>query len=151
MANKQVPTLPCGGTGDLAFDRALLVSDCTTFPMRTLRLRVRGHRSSYRARHHCVRTTAGVPAQPIKRKDTCRRDATVSALLEIQMPHYLPLDKAVSAVVGWALSSLPKHLAAEQVEKVLDHCDRATKAGRRDYAILLLLAREGCAREKSSR
>jgi site-specific recombinase XerD len=54
-----------------------------------------------------------------------------------------PLDKAVPAVAGWALSSLPKHLAAEQVQKVLDHCDRATKDGRRDYAILLLLARLG--------
>jgi hypothetical protein len=27
-----------------------------------------------------------------------------------------PLDKAVPAVAGWALSSLPKHLAAEQVQ-----------------------------------
>jgi integrase/recombinase XerD len=54
-----------------------------------------------------------------------------------------PLDKAVPAVAGWALSSLLKHLPPEQVQKVLDHCDRATKDGRRDYAILLLLARLG--------
>ena len=54
-----------------------------------------------------------------------------------------PLDKAVPAVAGWALSSLPKHLPVEQVQKVLDHCDRATKDGMRDYAILLLLARLG--------
>ena len=31
----------------------------------------------------------------------------------------------------------------EQIQSVLDHCDRTTKAGRRDYAILLLLARLG--------
>ncbi|MCK7582026.1 MAG: tyrosine-type recombinase/integrase [Chromatiales bacterium] len=38
---------------------------------------------------------------------------------------------------------MPKFLLPEQVEQVLDHCDRASIAGRRDYAILLLLARLG--------
>jgi integrase len=34
-------------------------------------------------------------------------------------------------------------LAPEEVEKLLQSCDRNTPAGRRDYAILLLLARLG--------
>jgi integrase/recombinase XerD len=55
----------------------------------------------------------------------------------------LSLDKAVPSVATWALSSLPKYLPAKQVQAVLDHSDRTTKAGRRNYAILLLLARLG--------
>jgi integrase/recombinase XerD len=119
--------------------------------MRTLRLRVRGHRSSYRAD-----ITVFVQRQAYLRSPSSAKILVVAMrpflrYLEYKGLTIFSLDKAVPAVVGWALSSLPKHLAAEQVQKVLDHCDRATKAGRRDYAILLLLARVGCAREKSSR
>jgi site-specific recombinase XerD len=38
---------------------------------------------------------------------------------------------------------LPWYLEAQEVEKVLESCDRRRKMGRRDYAILLLLARLG--------
>jgi integrase len=38
---------------------------------------------------------------------------------------------------------LPTYLSAVQVRKVLDSCDRETVMGRRDYAILLLLAKLG--------
>ena len=55
----------------------------------------------------------------------------------------LSLDKAVPAVATWTMSTLPKYLSFEQLQTVLDHCDRSTKAGRRNYAILLLLARLG--------
>lgn len=53
------------------------------------------------------------------------------------------LSLAVPAVARWSLSTLPKHLSAAQVRRVLHHCDRSTPIGRRDYAILLLLARLG--------
>ena len=53
------------------------------------------------------------------------------------------LDKAVPRVAWWSLSDLPKHLPASAVERVLDSCDLETPTGRRDYAILLLLARLG--------
>jgi integrase/recombinase XerD len=53
------------------------------------------------------------------------------------------LSLAVPKVANWALSTLPKHLPAAQVRKVLCHCDRSTGLGRRNYAILLLLARLG--------
>ena len=43
----------------------------------------------------------------------------------------------------WRLSGLPKALAPEQVQALLDSCDRGTAAGRRDRAIPLLLARLG--------
>jgi integrase/recombinase XerD len=53
------------------------------------------------------------------------------------------LSLAVPTVARWRLSTLPKHLPAAQVRQVLCHCDRSTALGRRDYAILLLLARLG--------
>lgn len=53
------------------------------------------------------------------------------------------LAAAVPGVAGWRLAHLPKALSAEQVERLLASCDRGTPAGRRDYAILMLLARLG--------
>jgi site-specific recombinase XerD len=53
------------------------------------------------------------------------------------------LSLAVPKVARWRLSTLPKHLPAAQVRQVLRNCDRSTALGRRDYAILLLLARLG--------
>jgi site-specific recombinase XerD len=46
-------------------------------------------------------------------------------------------------VASWRLSHLPKSLPPEQVERLLACCDRSTPTGKRDYAILLLLARLG--------
>ena len=53
------------------------------------------------------------------------------------------LAAAVPTVAGWRLSELPRFLEPGQVEQVLRSCDRRRKVGRRDYAILLLLARLG--------
>ena len=41
------------------------------------------------------------------------------------------------------LASLPTFLPAAQVQKALDGCDRTTPMGRRDYAILMMLAKLG--------
>lgn len=54
-----------------------------------------------------------------------------------------PLVWAVPSVPGWKLTTLPRAVAPEQVAAVLDGCDRAGAHGRRDYAIVLLLARLG--------
>jgi integrase len=53
------------------------------------------------------------------------------------------LEVGVPPVAHWALAEIPKHLSAQDVEKVLASCDRNTALGRRDHAILLLLARLG--------
>jgi len=53
------------------------------------------------------------------------------------------LAAAIPAFSQWRRSGVPKFLAPEEVEKLLQSCDRSTPAGRRDYAILLLLARLG--------
>ena len=38
---------------------------------------------------------------------------------------------------------MPRFLSGEQIQKILDCCDRETAIGKRDYALLLLLARLG--------
>ena len=57
----------------------------------------------------------------------------------------IPVDlaSALLPVVSWRLSGVPKPLAPEQVEAIIHSCDLSTAAGRRDRAILLLLARLG--------
>ena len=57
----------------------------------------------------------------------------------------IPVDlaSALLPVVSWRLSDVPKSLAPEQVEAIIHSCDLSTAAGRRDRAILLLLARLG--------
>lgn len=53
------------------------------------------------------------------------------------------LSAAVPTVAAWRLSEVPKYLKAEGVESLLNSCDRTTSAGRRNYAVLLLIARLG--------
>jgi integrase/recombinase XerD len=56
----------------------------------------------------------------------------------------LDLAACVPPVASWSLSNLPKSLPPTQVEQVLaDVRQRSTDVGRRDHAILLLLARLG--------
>ena len=50
---------------------------------------------------------------------------------------------AVPTLAHWRLSSLPRYLPAEAVERVIDSCDVSAPTGKRDRAILLLLARLG--------
>jgi site-specific recombinase XerD len=54
-----------------------------------------------------------------------------------------PLGQAVPAVASWRLSGLPAALGPGQVAALLTSCDRHTPAGRRDFAMLTLLARLG--------
>lgn len=56
-----------------------------------------------------------------------------------------PLDLCVSVppVRTWRQSSVPAFLSPEEEERVLAATDRSTSRGRRDHAILLLLARLG--------
>ena len=53
------------------------------------------------------------------------------------------LAACVPTIATWSLSCVPKHLPADQIQRVLDSCDGNTGAGKRDYAILLLMARLG--------
>jgi site-specific recombinase XerD len=53
------------------------------------------------------------------------------------------LAACVPTIATWSLSKVPKFLPAGQIQRVLDSCDRDTAKGKRNYCILLLLARLG--------
>jgi integrase len=53
------------------------------------------------------------------------------------------LAAAIPATAGGHLSKLPRYLEAAEVEKLLRSYDRRQNVGRRDYAVLVLLARLG--------
>lgn len=55
----------------------------------------------------------------------------------------LDLAAAVPVVANWSMPSIPRAISAEQTRQLLASIDRRTAIGRRDYAILLLLARLG--------
>jgi site-specific recombinase XerD len=53
------------------------------------------------------------------------------------------LDGAIPVLAHWRLCSLPRYVQPEEVERILACCDLNSPVGRRDHAILLLLARLG--------
>jgi integrase/recombinase XerD len=53
------------------------------------------------------------------------------------------LAAAVPCVPNWSMTSIPRGIPPEAVRQLLASIDRRTPVGRRDYAILLLLARLG--------
>ena len=53
------------------------------------------------------------------------------------------LDAAVPSAAGWRLTALPAAVSAAEVARLLDSCDHRRPAGRRDFAVLLILARLG--------
>ena len=61
-------------------------------------------------------------------------------------PH--ALAGCVPSIRQWKLVSLPTYLAATQVQKVLDYCDRTSAVGRRDFAILMMLSKLGLRAEE---
>ena len=54
-----------------------------------------------------------------------------------------PLANAVPKVAARGLAELPKSLDVVQIRRLLRSCDQRRRTGRRDYAVLLLLARLG--------
>jgi integrase len=68
---------------------------------------------------------------------TSLRYLRLRGLIATDMTAYVP------KVAHWSLAELPAFLRADQVARVLKRCDRRSAMGRRDYAILLLLARLG--------
>lgn len=87
--------------------------------------------------------------------DECRRRSTGSAKIMVTALRSLlrflaveglaapGLHDAVPAVAGWRGGGLPRALPDEQVAALLASCDRDTATGRRDFAVLTLLARLG--------
>jgi site-specific recombinase XerD len=55
----------------------------------------------------------------------------------------LGLDAAIPVLAHWRLAALPRYLPPDAVERLIASCDPASPVGRRDRAILVLLARLG--------
>ena len=53
------------------------------------------------------------------------------------------LAAAVPTVANWSMTSIPRAISADAVRRLLTSINRRTAVGRRDYAILLVLARLG--------
>jgi integrase/recombinase XerD len=53
------------------------------------------------------------------------------------------LAAAVPTVANWSMTSIPRAISADAVRELLTSINRQTAVGRRDYAILLVLARLG--------
>jgi site-specific recombinase XerD len=54
-----------------------------------------------------------------------------------------PLGTVVPSVAGWRLAGLPRALESAEVRRLRGACDRRTRTGRRDFAMLMLLVRLG--------
>ena len=75
-----------------------------------------------------------------------REAADLGALLQfLYLRQVIDTDLAAALppVAAWRGTRLPRGLSSAEVEALLDSCDRSTPSGRRDYAVLCLLARLG--------
>lgn len=81
------------------------------------------------------------PPATVQRTGTALR----SLLRFLHLRGYLEysLVGAVPATANWKLAALPQYLRSDQVAKMVASCDANTVVGRRDAAVLLLLARLG--------
>jgi site-specific recombinase XerD len=101
----------------------------------------------------CQEITAGEIAAFVQRQATLvtskRAPLVVTALRSfLRYLFYrgimaVDLATCVPTIATWSLSNVPRFLSGEQIEKILGSCDRETVIGKRDYALLLLLARLG--------
>jgi integrase/recombinase XerD len=105
--------------------------------------------------------------RPVKLSDLCARDVVQFVQKQARILHLrrakllttalrsflryacylgdvrLDLATVVPCVANWSMPSIPRGIASSQVPRLLGQIDRSTAVGRRDYAILLLLARLG--------
>lgn len=89
-------------------------------------------------RRHAPRHGRGWAAQMVTGLRSFFRFARLRGLIESDLAALVP------SVPCWEMCGPPKHLSSEAVERVLSTCrQRSTIKGKRDYAILLLLARLG--------
>jgi len=99
--------------------------------------------------HLCARDVVGFVQRQAPRLHPKRSKILTAALRSfLRYVRYLGKTKlnlaaAVPVVANWSMSSIPRAIGKDQVRQLLASIDRSTAIGRRDYAILLLLARLG--------
>ena len=83
------------------------------------------------------------------RRGVASAKATVTGLRSLLRFLYLdgqvsaPLTGAVPSAACWQLAALPRAVSPAELARLTGSCDRDSAAGRRDFAILVLLARLG--------
>jgi integrase/recombinase XerD len=83
------------------------------------------------------------------RRGVASAKATVRGLRSLLRFLYLdgqitvPLAGAVPSAASWQLAELPQTVSPADLARLMDGCDRRSAAGRRDFAVLVLLARMG--------
>jgi integrase/recombinase XerD len=83
------------------------------------------------------------------RRGVASAKATVTGLRALLRFLYLdgqitaPLAGAVPSAACWQLAALPRAVSPADLTRMVESCDRRYVAGRRDYAIIVLLARLG--------
>jgi len=91
----------------------------------------------------------GFIAQHAKHLSPARAKVATTALRSyLQYLRYcdkiqLDLSSAVPTVPNWSMTGIPRAIAPNHLQAIFAHCPRDTPVGRRDYAILMLLARLG--------
>jgi integrase/recombinase XerD len=97
-------------------------------------------------------TAAGVTGfvrRECARRGVASAKATVTGLRSLLRFLYLdgqvsvPLAGAVPSAACWQLAALPRAVSPAEVARLMGSCDLDSAAGRRDFAILVLLARLG--------
>jgi len=92
---------------------------------------------------------AGFARRECGRRGVASAKATVTGLRALLRFLYLdgqvtaPLARAVPSAACWQLAALPRGVSPADLALIIDSCDRHGVAGRRDYAVILLLARLG--------
>ncbi len=81
--------------------------------------------------------------QPGKARTTATALRSLLRFLHVKGLMTSSLVGAVPSVASWRLAPLPRGLEPDEMKRLLASCDRRTTAGRRDFAILLLLTRLG--------
>lgn len=81
--------------------------------------------------------------RPGKAKTTVTALRSLLRFLHVNGVTAQSLVTAVPTPASWRLAPMPRGLEQTQVKLLLAACDRRTRAGRRDYAMLLLLVRLG--------
>jgi integrase/recombinase XerD len=113
-------------------------------PIRTLLEHLGGRPeqlNAHRLRRCFLMYCGGKSHTQIKHSATALRMFVRFLIAEGRCP--VGLEAAIPLVPHWRLSSLPRYLQREEVERILALCNPITAVGKRDRAILLLLARLG--------
>jgi integrase/recombinase XerD len=76
-------------------------------------------------------------------QETHDRSADVRPVLTAEGQCDSGLADAIPVLAHWRLASLPRYLPEDDVERLIDSCHPTSPVGKRDRAILLLLARLG--------